>query len=448
MTVLRAWFDWEDTTPSPTNGGHVTRGERTRAPDFALGAIVMFLGLIEAATFHATPHQNRLWFVGIGIAVGVAAGLSRRAPSAALAVMWGVYALQIAADVPLMLIELSVIPVAFGCARWGHLKTVWASGISIPLSAVIVVVYVKLAGIGTLVEVTGYRNVLQAAHTLGPSWDVTAAAFAGTVLGLPWLAGLALRYAATAQVSATLQIAAEEDAARALRDAEQAREIADLREGQARLARDVHDVVGHSLAVILAQAESAHYVPDTDIAALRNTMANIATAARSSLQDVRGVLTATGDRLPVVALGVGGPESLIHGMRTSGYAISYSEVGDVRTLFPELDVVAFRVLQEMMTNAIKHGRRGSTITVKRLWQDDLQIEVSNVVGDPCPRTGETAEHEAMRRTGGHGLDGMRRRLESVGGRLETRRNSDTADGTFTARAWVPVRAATERATSP
>ena len=58
------------------------------------------------------------------------------------------------------------------------------------------------------------------------------------------------------------------DAARAQRDMSQAREIAALREEQARLARDVHDVVGHSLAVILAQAESAQYLPDDDTAAL------------------------------------------------------------------------------------------------------------------------------------------------------------------------------------
>ena len=74
---------------------------------------------------------------------------------------------------------------------------------------------------------------------------------------------------------------------------DQAAEIARLRDEQTRLAHDVHDVVGHSLAVILAQAESAQFRDDDDTAALKQTMANIATSARGSLEDVRQVLAAT-----------------------------------------------------------------------------------------------------------------------------------------------------------
>ena len=125
---------------------------------------------------------------------------------------------------------------------------------------------------------------------VGTSWPLVAGAFGFAVLAVPWLAGLALRFQVRAVESQVSQVAAEEDAARAQRETEQAREIAGLREEQARLARDVHDVVGHSLAVILAQAESAQYLPDDDPAALKKTMATIATSARSSLQDVRHVL--------------------------------------------------------------------------------------------------------------------------------------------------------------
>ena len=81
-----------------------------------------------------------------------------------------------------------------------------------------------------------------------------------STLGVPWLAGLTLRFRDRARESRASQVAAEEGAARAEVAAEQSREIAQLREDQARLARDVHDVVGHSLAVILAQAESAQYL--------------------------------------------------------------------------------------------------------------------------------------------------------------------------------------------
>ena len=123
------------------------------------------------------------------------------------------------------------------------------------------------------------------------SMAVLAVLMGMAVLGVPWLAGLTLRFSDRARQSQVSQVVAEQEAARAVHEAEQAREIARLREDQARLARDVHDVVGHSLAVILAQAESAQYLRDADTQKLKQTMENIATSARTSLQDVRQVLT-------------------------------------------------------------------------------------------------------------------------------------------------------------
>ncbi len=157
--------------------------------------------------------------------------------------------------------------------------------------------------------------------------------------------------------------------------AEQSREIAQLREDQARLARDVHDVVGHSLAVILAQAESAQYLEDADTQKLKQTMENIATSARSSLQDVRHVLTpsAAEQARP------GSLDALIAGVNESGHEVVSSEVGTAQPLPPELEVVAYRVLQEMLTNAIKHGRRDEPVFVERHWEGELRIEVRNVI---------------------------------------------------------------------
>jgi signal transduction histidine kinase len=93
-------------------------------------------------------------------------------------------------------------------------------------------------------------------------------------------------------------------------------------------------------------------------------------------------------------------------------------------------VVAFRVLQEMLTNAIKHGRRDQPVHVERHWEGDLRIEVQNAVPEAAAADGERD---------GQGLGGMRRRLEAVGGRLDVRRRTDPP--TFTATAWVPVRVA-------
>jgi signal transduction histidine kinase len=185
-------------------------------------------------------------------------------------------------------------------------------------------------------------------------------------------------------------------------------------------------VVGHSLAVILAQAESAQYVADDDPEAMQKTMRNIADSARASLQDVRAVLTSTSAAAPL-----GGLDSLVDGVRQGGYEVAATAAGRVQPLPPELAAVAYRVLQEMLTNAIKHGRRDRPVEVLQAWPEPshpafyLRLKVVNTVGPPSDLPP------------GSGLDGMRRRLESVGGHLQAGRSDDT----FTATAWIPVRPA-------
>jgi signal transduction histidine kinase len=155
------------------------------------------------------------------------------------------------------------------------------------------------------------------------------------------------------------------------------------------------------------------------------SMANIASSARSSLQDVRQVLTSTNE--PTGA-SPGELHDLVDNVRASGHEVLLSEVGATRSLAPELATVAYRVLQEMLTNAIRHGRRDIPVEVELHWGGELRIETVNVVA------GREEDDVAP----GQGLDGMRRRLESVGGRLDVRRRG-TEDQTFTATAWVPVR---------
>ena len=163
----------------------------------------------------------------------------------------------------------------------------WVSGLSVPAAAFLAVGYVELTGLVSMGSFVGTGAALEAARRIDMSWPLVAGVFGFVTLAVPWLAGLALRFRTRASESRVSQVAAEAQAGRAQQETEQAREIARLREEQSRLARDVHDVVGHSLAVILAQAESAQFLPDDDPAALKQTMATIATSARSSLQDVR-----------------------------------------------------------------------------------------------------------------------------------------------------------------
>jgi signal transduction histidine kinase len=343
--------------------------------------------------------------------------------------------------VTLMFVEPEIAAGAIATARWGSTGTVWVSGLSIPAAAFLAVGYVDHEGIGSLSRFIGTGPALDAARRVGTSWPLVAGAFGFAVLAVPWLAGVALRFRTRAAESHVSQVAAEADAARAQRETEQAREIITLRENQARLARDVHDVVGHSLAVILAQAESAQYLPDDDPAALKKTMATIATSARSSLQDVRQVL-AGGQGTPP-STRTGAFEELVEGVRASGHQVVTTEAGTPRPLPPELDLVAHRVTQEMLTNAIKHGRADRPVIVERHWpgewgggsyERDLRIEVRNAAA----ALGDETQPLTLTEPPGQGLDGMRRRLESVGGRLDVRRREEPDGPTFTATAWVPV----------
>ncbi|MDQ6527510.1 histidine kinase [Nocardioides sp. LHD-245] len=416
-------------------------------PDLLAGVAAFLVGLVEINRYYYVEVWPPLVVI-TGVAVAV--GLSRALPGAALAVAWFTGLLQILTGVDPMVTEVLFVVVAFGCARWGRLPTVWFSGLSIPAGAVIAVAWLSPYTFYEGLESLGVGGLAEGAYRAGGyGVRATSGILAIALLATPWLLGLALRFASRSQDSRRSQVAAE-----AQRD--QAEEIARLREEQAQLARDVHDVVGHSLAVILAQAESAQYLEDADTQGLKVTMANIATSARSSLDDVRQVLASTaqqpGRTAPVAQHA--DLDSLIEGVRASGHEVVATEIGTPQPMPPELAVVAFRVLQEMLTNAIKHGPRDQPVHVERHWaggqgDGDLRIEVRNALAavaaaEPVldvthpiavPLPPPSSRPPAA---GGQGLEGMRRRLEAVGGRLDVRRRSDPP--TFTATAWVPVRA--------
>jgi len=403
---------------------------RPWAPDVLAGLLVLVVALWDANRDSSVTSTTGALLVVLGLAVAVA--LSRHAPGAALAVAWLVGLVHLATGTGPLVSEVLLAVVAFGCARWGSTAVLWLSGLSIPLAAAVAVLWLDPNVFYDSLRVAGVQGLAQRAYDGSNSWRIPAALLGTALLMAPWLLGLALRFSAGSQASRASQAEAEAE-----RD--QAAEIARLREDQARLARDVHDVVGHSLAVILAQAEAAQYLDDVDTAGLKRTMTNIATSARSSLDDVRSVLASTqGAAAPAQQADL---ESLLDGIRASGHVVESTVVGTPQPMPPELEVVAFRVLQEMLTNAIKHGRRDRPVLVERHWEGDLRIEVQNTIGDeePHDRSLDDTQPVTAARSPetGQGLDGMRRRLDAVGGRLDVRRRTDPPR--FTVTAWVPVR---------
>lgn len=399
---------------------------RAVGPDVAVGLVVAVGGLATVRAPGAPPGTGVRPAVVV-LATAAAAALCRRAPGAALAVVWLTCLAQVVLDLPPVPAQLSLALVAHACARWGRTTTVVLSAASIPVGLLLGFALltsgrydpVADGALGRLLApLAGLLEVLR----LGPL------GLGVLVLAAPWLGGLAVRYQARARASRASQLAAE---AREV----QAAEVAALRGEQARLAADVHDVVGHSLAVILAQAESGQYLPDDDPARLKQTLAVIATSARSSLQDVRAVLAPAGaDGTPYRSASL---DDLVEGARRSGQEVLATGSGAPRPLPPELAEVAHRVLQEMLTNALRHGRRDTPVVVDRTWDEELRIQVVNEVAGATTGAAATSAQDGPRGRGpgGRGLPGMHDRLASVGGRLDV----DAGPTTFTATAWLPVR---------
>lgn len=411
------------------------------ATDIGIALALAVFGIAEAlrsVDLLDVRSEPRAWSLlvgtcGVALGFAVAAGCHRRAPGLGLLLVWlaGIY--QMVSLTPVMLVQLSVMVVAYGTARYGNRATLWASGLSIPLGALSGLLVVRWSGwtiIDTLLGQLGQRLFEPSRSSYGEA-VVVFAGLAALVLAVPWLIGLVLRIRAQARANRLARVQAEAERQQAFEERTRAQEVARLKDGQARLARDVHDVVGHSLAVILAQAESAQFLDEADTGALRTTMANIAASARTSLQDVRQVLATDPGSTPPVRPGE--LERVINGVAASGHPVVSRRDGKPQPLPPELDVVAVRVLQEMLTNAIKHGSRDQPVEVDQHWADGLRIEVRNAAE---PR-GDLTQPLSTVYAAGLGVEGMRRRLDSIGGRLDVREQ----DGTFTATAWVPLRSA-------
>jgi signal transduction histidine kinase len=408
----------------------------------AIALAVVAVGLAELTRIGAASPGSGVLFV---LLVAGAVGAARWAPGPALGVAWTAGFVQLLGGVPILLAEVSLAVVLFAAARWGRTLTVFAAAVSVGLIPGLALLWLRT---GTIDTGLAGRVLIRVLTSAGPPplrlWGLLLP-LGILLLGLPFLAGLALRFLSRAQTAQAARQVAE-------RDAHQAHEIARLREAQNRLARDVHDVVGHSLTVILAQAESAQFIEDPD--RLKQTMQTIAASARTSLQDVRQVLTPGPE--PAAAR-PGGLDELVETVRASGHPVVATEVGEVRPLPPELETVAYRVLQELLTNAIKHGRRDRTVLVERHWPERssgdrmLRILVRNAVD--VSATVELAARDTAAADsgpggavgggavggGGQGIPGMRRRLESVGGWLDVSRSDRPDDPSFTAVAFVPVR---------
>jgi signal transduction histidine kinase len=264
-------------------------------------------------------------------------------------------------------------------------------------------------------------------------------------LAATYLAGLARRSVLKAQ-----QAAVRESVAAA--DSERAAQLAAVQGQRADLAREVHDVVGHSLAVIIAQADSVRF-RDMNAAEgpeqVQATVAAIAATARDSLGEIREVLARLGQpeqgEPDQGEPGQGQPAQgqpdqgdtlpgLFARVRQAGVALTVRHEGEPSDAGQDERTVLVAVTREMLTNALRHGDRAAPVAVLLRWSGDgVLIRVRNREGT-CDGT------EPVSPGAGQGIPGMRARLSRVGGTLGVAREPGPDGGLdFVADAWVPAR---------
>ncbi|MEZ3160781.1 histidine kinase [Microbacterium sp. BWT-B31] len=200
------------------------------------------------------------------------------------------------------------------------------------------------------------------------------------------------------------------------REAEASRRVV---EDRLRIARDLHDAVAHQISVISLNAGVASSAIDDRPEVAREALSTIRTASRAVLGEI-GDLLATlrlpedqAERSP--AVGLAGLDELVAGFEDSGLHVTVRREGSLDDLPTSLDVVAYRVIQEGLTNVLKHGIERRAHLLLRADADQLAIIVSNPV-DPG---GET------RSDGGHGLRGIRERVDALHGTIDAGRTGGT-----------------------
>ncbi|MDQ1082890.1 MULTISPECIES: sensor histidine kinase [Microbacterium] len=327
----------------------------------------------------------------------------RLQPGLALGVAWVGAAVQMGFGMTPSPTDLAIFAVLYATAAYGSPRVFWSGFASALAGAVIVPVY--LVGRGMSEPPTAEMWFVAGALLLG----------AGFALMLSWVSGALARTAMRAAANSRAQRAAEVEMI-----AEQQR---------VRVARDMHDVVAHSLAIVIAQADGARYAAAAhDGTVTSDALATISATARSALADVRLLLTqlrhsqSEGPQPTLADL-----DDLFDRMRAAGVVLDVV----VDPVPPEeppaaVQLAVYRILQEALTNALRHGG-DPRVRVRLGWHvDRVEFTVRNARS--------TAVVASTTPTGGHGLIGMRERAMLVGGSL----TAGPAYGEFVVTATLPV----------
>ena len=260
-----------------------------------------------------------------------------------------------------------------------------------------------------------------------------AAAIASLVIGYAASAWGASMQAALLLLAALVTLLSVAELSRALNaraaaDRHRREEAAARRASEERLeiARDLHDVVAHSISVINVQANTALYLMDRQPNRAREALTAVREVSGQALAELGTVLGAlrdtggfAGGEAPLTPVpGVARLDELAARARSAGFAVSVAAEGPVRQLPAGVDAAAYRIVQEALTNTVRHSAGRSASVRLRYGDEDLVIEVD----DDGAGTGSNGAGEGKSGVGsqgsGNGLTGMAERARALGGSLD------------------------------
>jgi signal transduction histidine kinase len=188
---------------------------------------------------------------------------------------------------------------------------------------------------------------------------------------------------------------------------------------QARIARELHDVVAHCVTVMVVQAGVAEAFLDSSPELARQPLQEVQSTGQQAVAELTrmlGLLRGAGDASSALAPqpGVAQLSDLAERLSNSGLEVQLSSVGEVRPLPPGVDLTVFRIVQEALTNTLKHAGGARALVELRYLPRSVEVEVTDA------GTGRQGWPEAGPAThGGHGLIGMAERVSLFGGELQT-----------------------------
>jgi signal transduction histidine kinase len=200
-------------------------------------------------------------------------------------------------------------------------------------------------------------------------------------------------------------------------------------EERARIARELHDAIAHNVSMMVVQAGAERRVLDGTNGSTKEVLVTIERIGRGALTEMRrlvGMLRSdAGDPLAPQP-GLDDLPTLVERVRAAGLPVELRVEGERRELPVGIELSAYRIVQEALTNALKHAGRAQASVHVRYGRDSLELEVVD----------DGAGAQAPVASGGHGLVGMRERVALYGGRLDAGRRPT---GGFSVRVLLPVR---------